>query len=153
MSALELKIPPPAVGLLFAALMWLVSLSGLGLTLNLPGRLPVSVLLVSAGLGCIIAAFIEFHQAKTTINPLKPEAATTIVTSGIYRVSRNPMYLGFLFALIGWAVWLSHLLAFALLPFFILYINRFQIEPEERALSIKFGGQFREYKASVRRWL
>ena len=63
------------------------------------------------------------------------------------------MYLGFLFALLGWAVFLSHLLAIALLPFFVLYMNRFQIEPEERALLAKFGEQFNEYRRSVRRWL
>jgi protein-S-isoprenylcysteine O-methyltransferase Ste14 len=112
----------------------------------------VALILWSAGIAIALAALFEFLRAKTTVNPLSPEAASAIVTSGIYRYSRNPMYVGLLLALLGWSVWLSHLLPFALLPFFILYINRFQIEPEERALSVKFGGLYRDYRRSVRRW-
>ena len=153
MQALELKVPPPVLMLLFAVTMWLLSMSAPPLTLALPWRIPVALILWSAGIAIALAALFEFLRAKTTVNPLSPEAASAIVTSGIYRYSRNPMYVGLLLALIGWDVWLSHLLAFALLPFFILYINRFQIEPEERALSTKFGGLFRDYRRSVRRWL
>jgi protein-S-isoprenylcysteine O-methyltransferase Ste14 len=153
MQALELKVPPPVLMLLFAVTMWLLSMSAPPLTLALPWRIPVALILWSAGIAIALAALFEFLRAKTTVNPLTPEAAAAMVTSGIYRYSRNPMYVGLLLALIGWDVWLSHLLAFALLPFFILYINRFQIEPEERALSTKFGGLFRDYRRSVRRWL
>ena len=153
MQALELKVPPPALMLLFAVTMWLLSVSVPSLALALPWRIPVALILWSAGIAIALAALFEFLRAKTTVNPLTPEAAAAMVTSGIYRYSRNPMYVGLLLALIGWCVWLSHLLAFALLPFFILYINRFQIEPEERALSAKFGGLFRDYRRSVRRWL
>ena len=153
MQALELKVPPPVLMLLFAVTMWLLSMSAPSLTLALPWRIPVALILWSAGIAIALAALFEFLRAKTTVNPLTPEAAAAMVTSGIYRYSRNPMYVGLLLALIGWDVWLSHLLAFALLPFFILYINRFQIEPEERALSTKFGGLFRDYRRSVRRWL
>ena len=153
MQALELKVPPPVLMLLFAVTMWLLSMSAPPLTLALPWRIPVALILWSAGIAIALAGLFEFLRAKTTVNPLSPEAASAIVTSGIYRYSRNPMYVGLLLALLGWSVWLSHLLAFALLPFFILYINRFQIEPEERALSTKFGGLFRDYRRSVRRWL
>ena len=153
MQALELKVPPPVLMLLFAVTMWLLSMSAPSLTLALPWRIPVALILWSAGIAIALAALFEFLRAKTTVNPLSPEAASAIVTSGIYRYSRNPMYVGLLLALLGWSVWLSHLLPFALLPFFILYINRFQIEPEERALSAKFGGLFRDYRHSVRRWL
>jgi protein-S-isoprenylcysteine O-methyltransferase Ste14 len=153
MQALELKVPPPVLMLLFAVTMWLLSMSAPPLTLALPWRIPVALILWSAGIAIALAALFEFLRAKTTVNPLSPEAASAIVTSGIYRYSRNPMYVGLLLALLGWSVWLSHLLPFALLPFFILYINRFQIEPEERALSTKFGGLFRDYRRSVRRWL
>lgn len=153
MQALELKIPPPALMLLFAVTMWLLSVSAPSLALALPWRIPVALILWSAGMAIALAALFEFRRAKTTVNPLTPEAAAAIVTSGIYRYSRNPMYVGLLLALIGWFVWLSHLLAFLLLPMFVLYLNRFQIEPEERALSAKFGGLFRDYRHSVRRWL
>jgi len=153
MQALELKIPPVPLVLLFVVTMWLLSGSAPSLALAVPWRAPVAFILWSAGFAIALAGLFEFRRAKTTVNPLTPEAATAIVTSGIYRYSRNPMYVGLLLALIGWCVWLSHLLAFALLPFFILYINRFQIEPEERALSTKLGGLFRDYRRSVRRWL
>jgi len=152
-QALELKIPPVALVLLFAATMWLLSASASSMALAVPWRAPVALMLWSAGFAIALAGVFEFRRAKTTVNPLTPEAATAMVTSGIYRYSRNPMYVGLLLALIGWAVWLSHLLPFALLPLFVLYMNRFQIEPEERALSAKFGGLFRDYRRSVRRWL
>jgi protein-S-isoprenylcysteine O-methyltransferase Ste14 len=76
-----------------------------------------------------------------------------MVTSGIYRLSRNPMYLGFLFGLTGWAIFLSHVLALALLPAFVAYMNRFQISSEEQALAARFGAEFVAYKDSVGRWL
>lgn len=153
MQILEHKIPPPAVTLLFAILMWLLSTVESSLALAVPWRTTVAILLWSAGVMIALAGLLEFRRAKTTINPLNPEAATAVVSSGIYRFSRNPMYLGLLLVLIGWAVWLSNVLAYAPIPFFVLYINRFQIEPEERVLTAKFGGQFKEYTRSVRRWV
>lgn len=153
MRALELKVPPLALVLLVALLMWFVSAYERSLALALPWRTVIAAMFWIAGFAITLAGLLEFRRAKTTVNPVKPDAATAMVTSGIYRLSRNPMYLGFLFALIGWAVFLSHLLAFGLLPFFVLYMNRFQIEPEERVLAAKFGGQFREYVRSVRRWV
>ena len=153
MQTLELKVPPPAVMLLFAVMMWLLAAYVPSLAMPVPWQVPVALLVWSAGVAIAVAALLEFLRAHTTVNPLNPEAASVMVTSGIYRFSRNPMYLGLLLALLGWAAWLSHLLALSLLPLFVLYINRFQIEPEERALSVKFGGQFREYRGAVRRWL
>ncbi|HKT35433.1 MAG TPA: isoprenylcysteine carboxylmethyltransferase family protein [Nitrospira sp.] len=152
MQALELKVPPVALGLLFAAMMWLLSAFVPSLTLDLPAHRTVALLLWGIGFVIALAGVLEFRRAKTTVNPLTPEAAVAIVTSGIYRFTRNPMYLGLLIVLIGWAEWLSDPLAFAPLPFFVLYMNRFQIEPEERALSKKFGERFRDYTRSVRRW-
>ena len=153
MQTLEHKIPPPVVMLVFAGFMWLLSTSESSMALAVPWHKTVAVTMWCLGVGIALAGVFEFGRVKTTVNPLNPAAASAMVTSGIYRYSRNPMYVGLLLALLGWAVWLSHLLAFALLPFFVLYINRFQIEPEERALSVKFGEQFRNYRSSVRRWL
>ena len=153
MRTLDLKIPPVALTLLFGTAMWLVSVSVSSLDLAVPWRTTVALLCFLAGFAVALAGVFEFRRAKTTVNPLTPQAASAMVTSGIYRLSRNPMYLGLLFMLIGWAIWLSHLLAFALCPLFILYMNRFQIEPEERALTAKFGKEFRDYTRSVRRWL
>jgi protein-S-isoprenylcysteine O-methyltransferase Ste14 len=153
MRTLERKIPPVALVLLFAVLIWLVSRSEPSLAFSVPWRAAIALIFCCTGIAITLAGLLEFRRAKTTVNPIMPETTTALVTSGIYRFSRNPMYLGFLLALIGWAVLRSHLLAFALLPLFVLYMNRFQIMPEERALSEKFGGQFKQYTREVRRWL
>ena len=153
MQTLELKVPPLAVGLLVAFLMWLVSAYIPSLAWAFPWHAAVAAMLWTAGFAITCAGLLEFRRAKTTVNPLTPEAASSMVTSGVYRYTRNPMYLGFFVALIGWAAFLSHPLAFALLPLFVLYMNRFQIEPEERALAAKFGGPFRDYARRVRRWM
>ena len=100
----------------------------------------------------MLAGILTFRRMKTTVNPLTPEATTTMVTSGIYRFTRNPMYLGFLFGLAGWAIDLSNLLAFAFLPLFVWYMNRFQILPEDEPWP-PIPKAFTRYKRSVRRWL
>ena len=105
------------------------------------------------GVGSPITGVIEFRHKHTTINPLTPSASSAIVTGGIYRVSRSPMYLGFLLVLAGWAVYLSNAGAALFLPAFVAYLTRYQIQPEERALLAKFGSQYAEYMSRVRRWL
>jgi protein-S-isoprenylcysteine O-methyltransferase Ste14 len=152
-TALELKVPPVAIVFAVAVGMWLLSRSTAALRFAMPGRVAVAVVLAGMGFAISAAGVMHFRRAKTTVNPLNPEAATAMVTSGIYRFSRNPMYLGFLIALTGWAAFLSHVLAFALLPVFVAYMNRFQIMAEERALAAKFGRQFSDYRNSVRRWV
>jgi protein-S-isoprenylcysteine O-methyltransferase Ste14 len=119
----------------------------------LPWRHGLAVIIFGVGILLILAGVYAFQKAKTTVNPTKPAAASSVVTSGVYRLSRNPMYVGFLLALIGWATFLSHTLPFLLLPAFVAYMNRFQISPEERALSAKFGDEYETYKQAVRRWL
>ncbi len=151
-NALELKIPPLALVFLFGALMWLVSAYSM-FTIVLPWRSVFAVIFYTGGSAIVLAGVLTFRRMKTTVNPLTPEATTTMVTSGIYRFTRNPMYLGFLLILIGWAIDLSNLLAFVCLPLFVWYMNRFQILPEERALSTKFSEAFTRYKCSVRRWV
>jgi protein-S-isoprenylcysteine O-methyltransferase Ste14 len=152
MNALELKVPPVALTVLFALMMWLMSTYEASLTFLLPWRRAIAFLVCGLGLAIGLGGVVAFRRVDTTVNPITPEATTSIVTSGLYRFSRNPMYLGLLFILIGWALFLSHLLAFALLPLFVLYMNRFQIIPEERILSAKFPHQFATYKDTVRRW-
>lgn len=152
LNALELKIPPLALVFLCGALMWLASAYP-AFTVTWPWRMPFACLSFAVGFVIVIAGVVAFRRAKTTVNPLTPEATTAMVTSGIYRFTRNPMYLGFLLMLTGWALYLSHLLAFVLLVLFALYLTRFQIIPEERALSAKFPQTFTSYRSSVRRWL
>jgi protein-S-isoprenylcysteine O-methyltransferase Ste14 len=153
MRVLELKVPPLAVGALLAALIWLVSRLVPGFNFVSPGRKLLALSFAIIGAIIIALGVASFRRAQTTINPTKPESSSSLVISGIYKLSRNPMYLGFLFVLVGWAVFLSNALAFIFLPVFISYMNRFQIEPEENALAGKFGQEFVDYKSRVRRWL
>jgi len=150
----ELRIPPPLVGIVIAGAMWFVA-SSLSPLLHLPAtiRLPVAVILVLVGVAIALSGVISFRRAQTTVNPLKPETSTALVSTGIYRVTRNPMYLGMLAVLLAWAAYLSS--AWALLGpvAFALYITRFQIIPEERALHSLFGDAFVEYTRRTRRWL
>jgi len=153
MNALELKIPPLVLTLVFAGAMWVGSALLPSLVLPLPWRLALAVVLTGLGIAVALAGVLAFRNADTTVNPTQPSATSAMVTSGVYRVSRNPMYVGFLLVLLGWATLLAHAFAFILLPVFVAYMNRFQISAEERALSLKFGSQFATYKQSVRRWL
>jgi protein-S-isoprenylcysteine O-methyltransferase Ste14 len=95
----------------------------------------------------------EFKRARTTVNPTKPQSSSALVKSRIYRRTRNPMYLGFLLILMGLAILAANLVAFLTLPAFVLYLNQFQIKPEERALTSLFGDEFKAYRSSVRRWI
>lgn len=153
MNALELRIPPLAVGVILGALMWLVKRVVPALDFTLPGRHLIAVAVAIAGAVIIGFGIVSFGRANTTVNPMKPDTSSSLVVSGIYNVTRNPMYLGFLLIMIGWAIFLSNMLAFILLPAFVLYMNRFQIEPEERALASLFGQAFVSYRSRVRRWL
>ncbi|MGC1442120.1 MAG: isoprenylcysteine carboxylmethyltransferase family protein [Burkholderiaceae bacterium] len=153
MKFLELKLPPPIVGLTTALLMWAIAKFLPGLTVVFPWQFELAVLLAVVGVLCDLAGLYSFRKGNTTINPLKPTNTARVITSGIYRVSRNPMYLGMSLILTGWAVYLGHPLALLMLTVFVIYINRFQITPEERILSAKFGDEFTTYMASVRRWL
>lgn len=153
MSALELKIPPPLVTLCTGLLMWLLAKMLPLASFRLPLQTPLSVLALIAGT-CLIAVSVAlFIRARTTIEPTRPGRAAVLVVSGFNRISRNPMYLGMLLWLLAWALWLGNLPAFAGLPLFVLYMNRFQISLEERFLAEKFGQQYEDYRARVRRWV
>ena len=153
MSFLELRVPPVALTTVFGLSMWLASTTTPTLTFSVPGRIVVALIFALIGLIVGALGLAAFYRASTTVNPFKPTEASTMVTSGVYRVTRNPMYLGLLLVLAGWAVALSNLAAAAFLPAFVAYMTRFQIGPEERALGAKFGAEFMVYKGSVRRWL
>jgi protein-S-isoprenylcysteine O-methyltransferase Ste14 len=152
MASLELKVPPPVVALLVALAMW-----GLARLAPLAGgpssRAVVALALAALGVAFSVSGAIAFRRAKTTKNPMKPQAASSLVVSGVYKLTRNPMYLGLSLVLLGWAVFLWS--AWALLGpvVFITYISRFQIAPEERILTTLFGSEYSAYKAKVRRWL
>ncbi|KAF0864751.1 isoprenylcysteine carboxylmethyltransferase family protein [Pseudomonas sp. LD120] len=153
MQALENKVPPPLVALVFGGLMGGASLGLPGLDLAWGTRLLLALSLIGAGLLFVLAGGISFRRARTTVNPLKPEAASALVTSGIYRYTRNPMYVGFALWLLAWGLYLASPLVLLGVLGFVLYMNRLQIAPEERALGQLFGADFAAYRQRVRRWL
>ena len=153
MRVLELKVPPPIVALVTAVLMWLISRSVPLFAFVFPARNAFAIGLVAAGLIIGILGVLTFRRAKTTVNPTKPQSSSSLVSWGVYRVTRNPMYLGGLLILIGWAIFLSTPIGFLFLPGYILYIDLFQIVPEERVLTTLFGQDFIAYKSRARRWL
>lgn len=153
MRWLELKIPPPLLALLTAGVMWFLSHSQ-GMPVAPTGMQWVLVVLLAiAGVGFDIAGILSFRRARTTVNPLRPNATSALVCSGVYRLTRNPMYLGLLFLLLAWTVYLYSLAALPGPLFLVVYLNRFQIQPEERVMLGLFGADYAAYQARVRRWL
>lgn len=158
MNFLELKIPPPIIMLLCAVLSWISVDVGSGSAMvAFEGATaatlvwPVSFVLI--GIAVALAGVLEFKKFSTTVNPLSPDKASCIVDSGIFSFTRNPMYLGMLLVLIGWGDFLDSLIAFIGAGVFFLYIDRFQIKPEEQILSDNFGEPYVAYLQRVRRWI
>lgn len=148
-------IPPPVWGLLCALGMKAcqVWLPGLGFSCPGPHHRQVCALFVLTGLTIACLGLATFKEAKTTPNPMNPNLASHLVTHGIYRFSRNPMYLGVLLILTGWCLFLQNLLGFVFLPIFLLVITEFQIRPEEEALNEIFGQDYLAYCHQTPRWL
>jgi protein-S-isoprenylcysteine O-methyltransferase Ste14 len=152
-SKLELRVHPPIITIALGLLMWIGSrLAG---SFPIPDLVRLAAPLVIAGLGLAlgIAAMVTFSRAGTTVNPTTPEATMCLVMHGIYLYSRNPMYVSLLLYLIAWAIYLASWPAVLGLPAFILYMTRYQIEPEERVLAARFPEDFSAYRRAVRRWL
>lgn len=153
LSKLELRIPPPLVMLLF-----MVTVFGfdkiMPFTLFYLPWLTYASVISLVTLGGVIALWgvKEFRDAKTTVNPLKPESSSSLVSSGIYQYTRNPMYLGFLLILLSSVVYTQHPLGLVSALGFVTYMNRFQIEPEEKILVKLFGDEFVDYSNQVKRW-
>ncbi|HHF2970663.1 TPA: isoprenylcysteine carboxylmethyltransferase family protein [Vibrio diabolicus] len=153
MRKLELKVPPVAVFLLVILLMY-------GLTVLVPS-LNISVPFVEVVVGGLtllssymgIAGVYEFHKVKTTVNPVKPDTASSVVRTGVFSFSRNPMYMALLLLIIAIGLWWQHLSVVLCSVVFVSYMNRFQIKPEERILERLFGEEYVDYKNHVRRWI
>lgn len=152
-DGLELRIPPMIVLVLLGAVMWSLASLSPELQSEYAGRVPLAIAIALVGTAVVLAALREFKRHQTTPDPTRPETSTAVVRSGIYRFSRNPMYLGMLLWLIAWAVKLSNPIAPIGPIVFVLYMNRFQIAPEERTLAQRFGAPYEEYLRSVRRWI
>ena len=148
---MKTRIPPPILALVMIVLIYLSSFFIESTTFNYQGSLSVLVLIL--GLACAIPSFKLFARYKTTISPLKPSDATALVTEGMYRYSRNPMYLGLLLLTIASTIWFGTWFGIIINIVFIFLINFLQIIPEEEALLEIFGEEYEEYKKNVRRWI
>ncbi|ANQ86865.1 conserved hypothetical membrane protein [Azoarcus olearius] len=153
MAYLETKLPAPLLALAIAAGMWLVWRDAPVFGPDAELRVAVSVAIAQVSAALVLAAGFAFWRARTTIDPRRPERAATLVTYGIYRFSRNPMYLSLLLLLLAYAIRLGAPVALAGPVVFAAYVTRFQVLPEERALEAKFGLQYADYCRRVRRWL
>ncbi|MGP1388342.1 MAG: methyltransferase family protein [Vibrio diabolicus] len=153
MRKLELKVPPVAVFLLVILLMY-------GLTVLVPSLI-ISGPFVEVVFGVLtwlsgymgFAGVYEFHNVKTTVNPVKPDTASSVVRTGVFAFSRNPMYMALLLLIIAIGLWWQHLSVVLCGVVFVSYMNRFQIKPEERVLERLFGEEYVDYKNHVRRWI
>ena len=150
---LETRVPPPIVALVVAIAMW--AASRLVPWACAPGVVRPVVSWVLFALAILVAwsGIRSFARMRTSIDPHHPEKATALVTGGIFRLSRNPMYLSLVLALLGWAARLGRVWLVLGPVAFVLYVTRFQIRPEERALAEKFGAEYENYRRRTRRWL
>ncbi|MDH1265327.1 isoprenylcysteine carboxylmethyltransferase family protein [Pseudomonas sp. GD03944] len=149
---LDHRVPPVLVVLLWALLMAFLAWPE-GLATPPLWRLGIAGLVALLGGALCLAGVLSFRRAQTTVNPLAPSNASALVASGVYRYSRNPMYLGFAIMLLAWAIFLGVPQAVLGVVGFVIYMNRFQIAPEEQALQQRFGEAFSRYRQQVRRWL
>ena len=152
---MKTKIPPPLVTLAFALLMWLFSSQVRFGHFELPyfAQWWTAAACLFIGVAIMLAGLLAFQTSKTTVNPLKPETASTLVSNGIYTKTRNPMYLGMLLILAAIALALGNMMNFIGLPLFVIFMNQFQIKPEEEALINVFGEPYSQYLTTVNRWL
>ena len=145
------KIPPPIVTLFFGLCIYL-SRSYFPEFSNSVLNL-LSIISFVVGIFFFAAAVSSFKKQKTTVNPISIEKASSLVVSGIFKYSRNPMYLGMSFALLGLAFQFNLVGGLLLTSIFILFITTFQIKPEEVAMEKLFDQEWKNYTKNVRRWL
>jgi protein-S-isoprenylcysteine O-methyltransferase Ste14 len=147
------KIPPPILLLLMGTVMWFIAHSNFSYSVTVPYGLVLGLGLGAFGVLIALLAMRQFRAAQTTVNPLLPESASSLVTSGVFGYSRNPMYVGLLLVSAGWALWLGSLSNIAMMLLFALLITELQIKPEENALKKLFGEDYEAYCRRVRRWV
>lgn len=152
-AAIAARLPPLALAALLAATMCVAAAAFPGAAIGWPARGLLSAAPALIGFGIVVAGVAQFRRAATTVDPRAPERSSSLVTSGVYRVTRNPMYLGFALALTGWAVWLGNAVALIGPAAFVLWMNRIQIPFEEAAMESRFGAAFDAYRRRTRRWI
>ena len=148
---MKTKIPPPILALIMIAIIYLSSF--IVETFTFSYQTVLSVLVAVFGLGCGVPSFRLFAKNKTTISPFNPSETTALVTAGMYRYSRNPMYLGLVLLTIAATIFFGTWLGIVIVVAFIFLLNLLQIIPEEEALLDIFGEEYVEYKKKARRWI
>ena len=151
MMFLNTKIPPPIVAILFAVMIFYFSDSFA--YVDLPFKIYISLFFVLLGFFITFSSARNFKNKETTVNPIKPEEASQLVTDGFFKITRNPMYLGMLLFLLGLSIYNGLIVGLLFLPLFVGYITFFQIIPEERAMIKIFGEDYKAYMKKVRRWI
>ena len=149
---MKLKLPPVLVFVIFSILMFVLSLVLPFGDFEFFGRNVLTWFLLGMGVLVGLITLIQFYNAKTSIDPRTPSKATNLVTNGLYKFSRNPMYLALLMVLLAWGLWLGNAFNVLLAAGFVRYMNKFQIIAEERALSALYGKGYQHYCTQVRRW-
>jgi protein-S-isoprenylcysteine O-methyltransferase Ste14 len=150
---LKLKIPPAVLTLLVGVAMWWLDQYLRFSWASFEKFQWVSFILLGIGAVFGLLALVEFYKSATSVDPHNIHKASSLVTNGIYGISRNPMYVGLLLILVAYGFHLGNLLVFAGPPLFVGYMNRYQIIPEEKVMQEKFGREYQKYKSDVRRWL
>ena len=150
---MKLLIPPPIQALLSAIMMCLINRYFTHANFSLNGINIFALIFLIIAAIIIILSMYKFKKIKTTISPLRPNKTSSLVKSGIYEYTRNPMYLGLLLMLFSIALFLKNFISFLIIPLFILFITKNQILPEEEALEKIFGEEYKNYKNKVRRWI
>ena len=146
-----IKIPPPLLVLILVISNYFSS-KKIDLIL-LPNQNLISFIILLIGLLILINPILKFRKSKTTIDPIKFKKVNKLITSGIYKYSRNPMYLGLLMIVISTSIFYLNIFSMTTPIFFYYWINRFQIKREEIFLSEKFGIEYLSYKTKTRRWI
>ncbi len=150
---LELRVPPVLVLVVTAGLMRWTARPLDRIPLGPEIEQTLALLFLATGIVVSLGALWSFHRSKTTVDPTRPNRASQLVTSGVFRLSRNPIYLGMVCLLVAWAFRLSSPPTILFVGLFALYMSRFQIVPEERALTERFQAEFDAYCQRTQRWL
>lgn len=153
MKALETRIPPPVIALAFATLIWWMADYLPTIEIEYIPKVAIVSMLLAIGLVFDLSGLLIFRRARTTVNPIKLDTTSALVNTGVYKITRNPMYVGLAFVLSAWCMYLNSPISMIGVAGFIFYINAFQILPEERMLATLFGEEYLEYQSRVRRWL
>ena len=146
-----IKIPPPLIVLVLIISIYFSS-KKIDL-INIPFQLEISFFILSLGILVFINPVLKFIKSKTTINPIQFEETNILVTSGIFKYSRNPMYLGMLMIILSTSIFYLNIYSILTPLLFIIWINKFQIKREEEFLTEKFGDEYLSYKKKTRRWI